>query len=238
MRRAPIILLGLALSGLALGIHDVPVEDIGPPVLTEDQIRARIIEDVSLLGTAEYYCHWNRFRTGVMMAFTDMAIETSKVAETMRESAPGDEIVDVLREFTEAKWDDLGSRIGQMTLTNGIDDSVNWVQFARSAGGQMIQRILADENNWPYMGTFFADQAVAMAQAGQDQVWSRFGVRAGEAIGRGTEAEWLQWGRQVGLQARALTDEPTVDWTLFGTRVADQAMWFAAGLDKTPPDQD
>ena len=240
MHAASVIMVGLVISGLAFGFQDTPAEE-GPQqnlVVPPRDVKQHILEDVKLLGMAEYHCHWTRFHADVMTKFTDISIELAGTAESFRSTIPDDDTSQLLREFTDAKWEKLGAEIGNLTLANGIDDSMNWLLFARSAGAQVVQRILAGDNNWPQMGTVIADQAVALARIGQDRIWIRFGERVGNAVERGTPEQWSQWGLQIGLQARSRTRDLQVDWEAFAADVAAQAKWFESTLEPRNPKKD
>ena len=229
MHSMSFVMIGLVVSGLALGFQEPQAQPEPPDQLTVVPIdRDRgISQDAMMLGMGEYHCHWTRFQSSVMAMFTNASIEFSETAETFLQSVEGDDSHQLLREFTNSRWDELGSELGRIALANGLDDNVDWVDFARTAGWQLTQRIMAGENNWPYLGNMLADQAVKVAQAGQNRVWERFGRAVGSVMNRGTETQWTQWGLQVALQARARSGEPEIDWKAFGAETLEQAQWFA-----------
>lgn len=231
--------IGLIISGLMIGVQDAGPEEsnlqvVRPPA----DVQGRIRQDVAMLGLAEYSCHWTRFHADVMIKFTNIAIEFSQTAESLEAGLPGDDIGQLLRDFTNSRWDDLGSEVGLLAISNGVDSNMNWILFTRSAGAQIIQRIAAGDNNWPEMGTMIADQAVDLAKAGHDQVWQRFGKRVGHAVERGTLEGWSQWGLQVGMQARIHARSLKVDWNAFAADIAAQAKWFEATLQPRVPKKD
>ncbi|MEE2907390.1 MAG: hypothetical protein VX527_06105 [Planctomycetota bacterium] len=225
------ITIGLIISGLTVGFQNPgPEESNLQVVLPPADLEGRIIQDAAMLGLAEYNCHWTRFHADMMMKFTDIAIEFSQTAESLEAGLPGEDMGELLRDFTKSKWDDLGAEVGLLTVANGLDSKINWILFTRSAGLQIVQRIIAGDNNWPEMGKMIADQAVDLAKSGHDQVWERFGKRVGHAVERGTLDEWSQWGLQVGMQARIHARSMKVDWNAFAADIAAQATWFESTL--------
>jgi hypothetical protein len=224
-------------SGLALALpngQDAPAADT--PVFTAEQIKMFTIKEATNLGRGEWYCDWTKFRLGVTMMYTDVTVEVVESAATLAEAARTEnptEITNLVHEFNSSKWDDNGAELGRMTLAFGINDSVDWVAFARAAGTQVVQRAVAGENNFPAVGRIMAAQAVDLAKSGQDRIWSGFGRRVGEALKRGTRAQWEQWGRQMGLQARSRAQDPVVDWDAFAVNIEKQSHWYATRLEPT-----
>ena len=129
---------------------------------------------------------------------------------------------------------EVGSEVGLLTVANGLDSTMDWILFTRAAGAQIVQRIVAGDNNWPAMGVMIADQAVHLAKAGHDRVWERFGRRVGHAVERGTMEQWSQWGLQIGMQARFQARGMRVDWNAFAADVASQANWYESKLQPRP----
>lgn len=227
------ILIGTAFAAVALGIQSTsadPTNDdpivLGPPVKIESGPAAA----AGRLGMAEYYCHWTRYHAAIMILFTDAAIDLNETVNAMRDIAPEGELESMVVEFTESRWEELGAKLGSITLANGLDSGVDWMIFGRSAGIQLLQYVLMENNNWPMFGTRIADQAVSMAQHGHDLRWIEFSRNLGESLGRGTPEQWSQWGRQLALQARALAIEPKIDWNQFASNVATQAKLLSKSM--------
>ncbi|MDG2424712.1 MAG: hypothetical protein P8M22_12130 [Phycisphaerales bacterium] len=225
------LIIALITSGLVGSFQDVgPEESELQVVLLPIDVESRIQKDAAMLGLAEYNCHWTRFHADVMMKFTDISIDLSQTAESLAEGIPDEDIEKMLKEFTDSRWNDLGGEIGLLSVANGLDSSIDWILFTRSAGAQIIQRITAGDNNWPEMGSMIAQQAVAIAKSSHNRVWERFGQRVGKAVERGTLEQWSQWGLQIGMQARAHAQGMKVDWNAFASDVAAQADWFESTL--------
>ncbi|MCH2153306.1 MAG: hypothetical protein MK089_08195 [Phycisphaerales bacterium] len=227
-------------SGITLAIHlgeepdsvepTVVMDAPTPTALDLDEIDTPIFKVASTLGLAEYYCYWPRFRFGAIMLMTDTAIEMNGQIEKIRESVSDEDAFKVAGEFAGLHADKLTAELSKMTVANGLDSSADWAFFSQSACSQMIQRIIDGEDNWPHMGQVLADQAVALVREGQDRKWAEFGEDVGTSLQSGTSTQWRQWGRQVGLQARARVAEPKVDWEQFGRDIVQQARWMAARL--------
>ncbi|MAT82235.1 MAG: hypothetical protein CMJ29_11410 [Phycisphaerae bacterium] len=231
MRILMFIAVCLAASSLAIGFQQAdPGDSELVVILPPADVEGHILNDVTMLGLAEYNCHWTRFHSDVMEKFTGLAIEFSQTAESLEDSLPGDDIQLLLKDFTQSRWSEIGSEVGLISMSNGLDSTIDWMLFSQSAGAQIVQRIAAGDNNWPAMGIMVADQAVAMAKASHDKVWERFGRRVGQAVERGTLEQWSQWGLQVGMQARFQTRGMEIDWNAFAADVATQARWFESKL--------
>ncbi len=220
-------------AGVALGIQSTSTQfqddgsiSVGPL----EQIEPGPAAEAGRLGMAEYFCHWTRFHAAVMIMFTDAAIELGENVKGMREIARPDELESMVLEFTESLWDDYGSKLGGIAIANGLDSSIDWMIFGRSAGAQLLQYVLAENNNWPAFGRRIADQAVSMARDGHNRRWTEFSQKLGASLGRGTSDQWAQWGLQLAMQARAMSDQSNVDWNEFASNVETQAKWLSQSM--------
>ena len=236
-----IILMSTVFAGMVLGLQtassgstDADGITVGPP----DRIDDGPASQAAFLGMAEYYCHWTRFDAAVMIMFTDAAIELGEKVKVMRDIAPEGELESLVLEFTESNWQEYGRKLGGIALANGIDASNDWMIFGRSAGGQLLQYVLSGNNNWPAFGKRMADQAMIRAKQGHDIKWTQFSRKLGESTGRGTNEEWTQWGLQLALQAREMTNQPNVDWNRFARDVAEQATWLSRSMSPREVQQD
>ena len=216
----------LAMQTKSTHSQDQQSISVGPPKAIDPGPGA----EAGRLGMAEYYCHWTRFHAAIMILFTDAAISTNSIVEGMREIKEAGVLESTVLEFTESNWDEYGSKLGTIALANGLDSSINWMIFARSAGVQMMDYVISEKNNYPLFGRNIADQAVAMARHGHDRRWMEFGKRMGDRIGRGTPEEWSQWGLQLSLQARSLADQPVVDWNEFASNAYKQAVLVSESM--------
>ena len=228
-----LIVMATVFTGVALGFQSTsaPSTDdgsitVGPPKKIDPGPAA----EAGRLGMAEYFCHWTRFHAAVMIMFTDAAIELSENVEGMRDITSPDELEALVLEFTESNWDEYGRNLGGIALANGLDSRMDWMIFGRSAGAQLFQYVLSGNNNWPAFGRRMADQAMSMARHGHDQRWIEFSRNLGTSLGRGTPEQWTQWGLQLALQARAMSEQPSVDWNEFASDVATQAKWLSKSM--------
>ena len=232
MMKYMIVAAVIVVSGGVAAVQEVSPPSIAGPVdAGKTDLDERVRMRATRLAQGEFAGAWSRFRIGTTMLFTDRAIEMDQQERTLVDNAaPGEALPAMIRDFTDATWTKVGAELGRMTVANGIDSGSDWTWFAWSARDQLIQRILAGDNNWPRLGEDLSDQAMAVVRSRHDEQWQRFGEEVGQALEIGPAVSWRQWGLQVGVQARSRRGDPRIDWSAFGQEIANQARSLAENL--------